>query len=150
MSQFSTGSRSPTTPASSPPSTSPDLKPKSHPNDPFPNHSITPQRTPTPPKQPEYGEEIDENPSSPQQNPPTTRKRSSSRPLSISQGHIPPLMDVSADEVVPELLPVFTLLNSHSNKLYQEGYFLKLDDQNTRTSILFPSHRLHFCLACQY
>ncbi|KAF3769256.1 hypothetical protein M406DRAFT_273860, partial [Cryphonectria parasitica EP155] len=38
-------------------------------------------------------------------------------------------MDVG--EAIPELQPIFTFLNSHSNKLYQEGYFLKLDDQNT-------------------
>lgn len=43
----------------------------------------------------------------------------------------PPLMDVG-DDTPPELQPIFTFLNSHSNKLYQEGYFLKLDDQNTR------------------
>jgi CCR4-NOT transcriptional complex subunit CAF120 len=46
------------------------------------------------------------------------------------QTYNPPLMDVNA-ETPPELQPVFSLLNSHSNKLYQEGYFLKLDDQNT-------------------
>lgn len=40
-------------------------------------------------------------------------------------------MDVG-DDTPPELQPIFTFLNSHSNKLYQEGYFLKLDDQNTR------------------
>ena len=45
----------------------------------------------------------------------------------------PPMMDVNED-TIPELQPVFTFLNSHSNKLYQEGYFLKLDDQNTRMS----------------
>lgn len=45
--------------------------------------------------------------------------------------HNPPLMDVTED-TIPELQPIFTFLNSHSNKLYQEGYFLKLDDQNTR------------------
>jgi CCR4-NOT transcriptional complex subunit CAF120 len=28
----------------------------------------------------------------------------------------------------PELLPIFTFLNSHANKLYQEGYFLRLND----------------------
>lgn len=38
-------------------------------------------------------------------------------------------MDVSED-TLPELQPIFTLLNSHTNKLYQEGYFLKLDDQD--------------------
>lgn len=32
----------------------------------------------------------------------------------------------------PELQPIFTYLNSHSNKLYQEGYFLKLHDLDTR------------------
>lgn len=32
----------------------------------------------------------------------------------------------------PELQPIFTFLNSHSNKLYQEGYFLKLHDLDTR------------------
>ncbi|KAK0672867.1 hypothetical protein QBC41DRAFT_7250 [Cercophora samala] len=31
-----------------------------------------------------------------------------------------------------EFLPIFSLLNSHSNKLYQEGYFLKLDDQDIK------------------
>jgi hypothetical protein len=40
-------------------------------------------------------------------------------------------MDVNQN-TLPELQPIFTFLNSHSNKLYQEGYFLKLDDQNTR------------------
>lgn len=43
----------------------------------------------------------------------------------------PPLMDITQD-TIPELQPIFTFLNSHANKLYQEGYFLKLDDQNTR------------------
>ncbi|KAK4131904.1 hypothetical protein BT67DRAFT_387018 [Trichocladium antarcticum] len=40
-------------------------------------------------------------------------------------------MDVNEDTPA-ELQPIFTLLNSHSNKLYQEGYFLKLDDQDIR------------------
>jgi CCR4-NOT transcriptional complex subunit CAF120 len=48
------------------------------------------------------------------------------------QTYQPPLMDVNED-TLPELQPIFTFLNSHGNKLYQEGYFLKLDDQNTRT-----------------
>lgn len=38
-----------------------------------------------------------------------------------------PLVDTSKD-TIPELLPIFTFLNSHANKLYQEGYFLKLND----------------------
>ncbi|KAF4446520.1 hypothetical protein F53441_9860 [Fusarium austroafricanum] len=40
-------------------------------------------------------------------------------------------MDITED-TIPELQPIFSFLNSHSNKLYQEGYFLKLDDQNTQ------------------
>ncbi|KAI0018436.1 hypothetical protein F4780DRAFT_771791 [Xylariomycetidae sp. FL0641] len=60
-----------------------------------------------------------------------TRSRASSRPLSMVQAYQPPLMDVSED-TLPELQPIFTFLNSHANKLYQEGYFLKLDDQNTQ------------------
>ena len=48
-------------------------------------------------------------------------------------GYQPPLMDVNED-TIPELLPIFSLLNSHSNQLYPEGYFLKLEDQNTRMS----------------
>lgn len=48
------------------------------------------------------------------------------------QAYQPPLMDVNED-TIPELQPIFTFLNSHGNKLYQEGYFLKLDDQNTRS-----------------
>lgn len=42
-----------------------------------------------------------------------------------------PTMDISED-TLPELQPIFGFLNSHGNKLYQEGYFLKLDDQNNR------------------
>jgi CCR4-NOT transcriptional complex subunit CAF120 len=43
----------------------------------------------------------------------------------------PPLMDIDK-ETIPELQPVFAFLNSHTNKLYQEGYFLKLDDQDIK------------------
>ncbi|CAK7270173.1 hypothetical protein SEPCBS57363_003969 [Sporothrix epigloea] len=50
--------------------------------------------------------------------------------MSMIQTYQPHLMDT--DNAVPELQPVYTLLNSHANKLYQEGYFLKLDDQNTQ------------------
>ena len=59
------------------------------------------------------------------------RAVSSSRPLSMIETYHPSMMDVSQD-TLPELQPIFTFLNSHANKLYQEGYFLKLDDQNTR------------------
>ncbi|KAH8591336.1 hypothetical protein B0O99DRAFT_519609 [Bisporella sp. PMI_857] len=58
------------------------------------------------------------------------RQRASSRPMSMVQTYQPPLMDVAKD-TLPELQPIFTFLNSHGNKLYQEGYFLKLDDQDT-------------------
>jgi CCR4-NOT transcriptional complex subunit CAF120 len=60
------------------------------------------------------------------------RERTLSRPLSMVQTYQPPLMDVAQD-TLPELQPIFTYLNSHGNKLYQEGYFLKLDDQDNRT-----------------
>ncbi|KAG6362090.1 hypothetical protein INS49_010319 [Diaporthe citri] len=74
-------------------------------------------------------------PSSPVDTPATSNPRgrnrsNSGRPLSMVQTFQPPLMDVG-DDTPPELQPIFTFLNSHSNKLYQEGYFLKLDDQNT-------------------
>ena len=58
--------------------------------------------------------------------PPRTRtERSSSRPGSMI--YQPPLMETNKD-TLPELLPIFTFLNSHANKLYQEGYFLRLND----------------------
>ena len=37
-----------------------------------------------------------------------------------------------AQDTPPELAPIFSFLNSHSNKLYQEGYFLKLHDLDAR------------------
>ena len=40
-------------------------------------------------------------------------------------------MDLAHD-TPPELAPIFSYLNSHSNKLYQEGYFLKLHDLDSR------------------
>ncbi|KAK3383369.1 hypothetical protein B0T24DRAFT_516071 [Lasiosphaeria ovina] len=47
------------------------------------------------------------------------------------QTYQPHMMDVNED-TLPELQPIFTFLNSHTNKLYQEGYFLKLDDQDIK------------------
>lgn len=41
----------------------------------------------------------------------------------------PPLM-TQAEDTPPELSPIFTYLNIHTNKVYQEGYFLKLNDQD--------------------
>lgn len=93
--------------------------------EPFPDLNIDLSRAITPP---EYGTPVS---GSPANTPP--RQRSSSRPLSMVLAHNPPLMDINED-TIPELQPIFTYLNSHSNKLYQEGYFLKLEDQNTRES----------------
>jgi CCR4-NOT transcriptional complex subunit CAF120 len=59
--------------------------------------------------------------------------RPSSRPMSMIQTYQPPVMEVGAD-TLPELQRIFTFLNSHSNKLYQEGYFLKFHDTDARTS----------------
>ncbi|CAO2657055.1 Nn.00g058580.m01.CDS01 [Neocucurbitaria sp. VM-36] len=57
--------------------------------------------------------------------------RLSSRPMSMIQTYQPPVMEVGQD-TLPELQRIFTFLNSHSNKLYQEGYFLKFHDTDTR------------------
>ena len=60
------------------------------------------------------------------------------------QTYQPTLMDVTED-TIPELQPIFTFLNSHQNKLYQEGYFLKLDDQDSRKcSLAARRGGLHF------
>jgi CCR4-NOT transcriptional complex subunit CAF120 len=67
----------------------------------------------------------------PPRNRTTSGSRPSSRPGSMVQTYQPPLMEV-ANDTPPELQPVFTFLNSHSNKLYQEGYFLKLHDLDAR------------------
>lgn len=62
----------------------------------------------------------------------TRHERSQSlRPASMIGGYQPPLMEIAHD-TIPELAPIFTFLNSHSNKLYQEGYFLKLNDLDSR------------------
>ncbi|KAH8700601.1 PH domain protein [Talaromyces proteolyticus] len=53
------------------------------------------------------------------------------RPASMAFTYQAPQTDIASD-TLPELLPVFTFLNSHSNKLYQEGYFLKLNDLDTQ------------------
>lgn len=61
--------------------------------------------------------------------------RASVRPMSMIQTYQPPVMEVSHD-TLPELQRIFMFLNSHSNKLYQEGYFLKFHDTDSRTSPL--------------
>ncbi|TWU77099.1 hypothetical protein ED733_008169 [Metarhizium rileyi] len=131
MSHFSAAVKTPS-PTSSPPNdVSVGLKKKQHHlSDPFPqlDRNIDAVRRPvTPPLRPDYGTPLDDSPT----NSPPRRQRSSSRPLSMVQTYQPPVMDINED-TLPELQPIFTLLNSHSNKLYQEGYFLKLDDQNTQ------------------
>jgi CCR4-NOT transcriptional complex subunit CAF120 len=63
---------------------------------------------------------------------PYSESRPSSRPMSMIQTYQPPIMEVSQD-TLPELQRIFMFLNSHSNKLYQEGYFLKFHDTDTRT-----------------
>jgi CCR4-NOT transcriptional complex subunit CAF120 len=57
--------------------------------------------------------------------------RATYRPESMVQTYQPQQVDVSQD-TPPELAPIFSYLNSHSNKLYQEGYFLKLHDLDSR------------------
>ncbi|ROV89968.1 hypothetical protein VMCG_10118 [Cytospora schulzeri] len=119
MSQLSGHSTRDPSPSSSPTNESPNPLRATK-----PHRNSTPIRPPSPihPSSP-----VD----TPVTNSPKGRNRSNSgRPLSIVQTFQPPLMDVS-DDTIPELQPIFTFLNSHSNKLYQEGYFLKLDDQNT-------------------
>ena len=51
--------------------------------------------------------------------------------MSMVQTYQPPLMEIAQD-TIPELQPIFSFLNSHANKLYQEGYFLKLNDLDIR------------------
>ncbi|KAL7791005.1 hypothetical protein V8C37DRAFT_383171 [Trichoderma ceciliae] len=131
MSQFSSGRKTPTSPSSTPPSDesplSKDTKSKVK-----KRHSLAHidlRSPPTPPlQQPDYGIPINIDA-------PTQRNRNSSRnsarPMSMIQTYQPPVMEVNQD-TIPELQPIFSLLNSHSNKLYHEGYFLKLDDQNTQ------------------
>ena len=108
----------------------------------LPNSSSDVPPSPTSPKQPRHGTFANITPSSSSHNvsristaspnPPRNRNetRTSSRPSSMIQTYQPPVMDVG--DTIPELLPIFTYLNSHSNRLYQEGYFLKLNDLDAR------------------
>ncbi|EXJ92965.1 hypothetical protein A1O3_01521 [Capronia epimyces CBS 606.96] len=62
--------------------------------------------------------------------PPTCRPdRPASRPASMV--YTSPQESVVKEYHVEELVPVFSFLSSHANKLYQEGYFLKLNDLDT-------------------
>lgn len=67
---------------------------------------------------------------------PNLGRRAASRPTSMS---MPPGQIDMSQETPPELQPVFSYLNSHSNKLYQEGYFLKLHDLDSRRAACSPS-----------
>lgn len=71
---------------------------------------------------------------------PTRSERRSSRPASTVFSHKPPQMQVAQDTPA-ELQPIFAYLNSHANKLYQEGYFLKLNDLDSRMSSHIVSER---------
>ncbi|EEA21560.1 hypothetical protein TMatcc_009021 [Talaromyces marneffei ATCC 18224] len=60
----------------------------------------------------------------------TPDRASLARPASMVFTYQPPRTEIAHD-TLPELLPIFTFMNSHSNKMYQEGYFLKLNDLDT-------------------
>lgn len=60
-----------------------------------------------------------------------SRAANAPRPLSMAQSYNAPQMEMATD-TPPELMPIFSFLNSHGNKLYQEGYFLKLHDLDSR------------------
>jgi CCR4-NOT transcriptional complex subunit CAF120 len=112
---------------------------KSPSSDPSPaapvQYSDTPKPEPYRPTTPQYAQQPRPNSRASLQHGERPQEyRSSSRPMSMVQTYQPPLMDVTQD-TLPELQPIFTYLNSHGNKLYQEGYFLKLDDQNSRNEL---------------
>jgi CCR4-NOT transcriptional complex subunit CAF120 len=129
MSQFSAGSKA-NSPSSSPPNDSPLTSPPKGQKNAFVNHQRVPSRPLTPPSNLDYGTPLSTSPNSNNSTP--NHQRSSSRPLSMVMPFIPPSMDVNED-TIPELQPIFSLLNTQQNKFYHEGYFLKLDDQSTRT-----------------
>lgn len=68
--------------------------------------------------------------------PPRAQKgaRSTSRPISMLQPYTPPRVSVER-ETLPELQPIFNFMNNHAEKLYTEGYFLKLADLMAGMSI---------------
>ena len=65
---------------------------------------------------------------------------SNARPMSMLPLQQPPLMDVTR-ETVPELEPILSFLNSQSNKIYHQGYFLKLNDLDIRMSNILTGSR---------
>jgi len=66
--------------------------------------------------------------------PRTGTARPTSRPLSMFQPFQPPPMEIEKD-TLPELQPIFNFLNTHTQKLYTEGYFLKLADLTPGQSV---------------
>ncbi|KAJ5791841.1 uncharacterized protein N7518_008852 [Penicillium psychrosexuale] len=86
--------------------------------------NVTPSDTPpqwqTPPDTPSPPPEASPVSSGP-------RGGNASRPASMIFSRNPPLMHQTGD-TPPELSPIFSFLNIHTNKLYHEGYFLKLND----------------------
>ncbi|KIV91869.1 hypothetical protein PV10_06360 [Exophiala mesophila] len=74
--------------------------------------------------------DLQHSPADPPPGPYPRPERTASRPTSMV--YTPPsMMDAGRDNHIEELIPVFSFLSSHSNKLYQEGYFLKLNDLDT-------------------
>ncbi|KAK5721029.1 hypothetical protein LTR15_006991 [Elasticomyces elasticus] len=138
MSQWGGGPRSPTTESPPSPTTS---KPPLSENTPVLRKpapanidTITPQGSAL--NLDTYAKGSPSSPSAPAFSATPSRARADSRahgtrPNSMVQNYQPPQMDLTAD-TPPELQPIFSFLNSHSNKLYQEGYFLKLHDLDSR------------------
>ncbi|KAL2834061.1 hypothetical protein BJY01DRAFT_85704 [Aspergillus pseudoustus] len=67
---------------------------------------------------------------SPHDGSPSKAERRTSRPGSTLFSHNPPFMRL-AEDTPAELQRIFAYLNSHANKLFYEGYFLKLNDLDT-------------------
>ncbi|KAL2802666.1 hypothetical protein BJX63DRAFT_103710 [Aspergillus granulosus] len=67
---------------------------------------------------------------SPHDGSPSKADRRMSRPGSTVFSHNPPFMQL-AEDTPAELQRIFAYLNSHANKLFYEGYFLKLNDLDT-------------------
>lgn len=105
------------------------------------SESATPPKSPMLPEQavhspiatyPQAGfESPPPSPSDPSQATSETLKRRVSRRGSMVMSYNPPMMSIDTD-TPPELQPIFNHLNNHANKLYQEGYFLKLHDLDSR------------------
>ncbi|KAJ5274919.1 hypothetical protein N7505_003464 [Penicillium chrysogenum] len=95
--------------------------------------SVTPITKVTPSDTPPQWQTPPDTPSPPTESSPVSsgpRCGNGSRPASMIFSRNPPLMQ-QADDTPPELSPIFSFLNIHTNKVYQEGYFLKLNDLDT-------------------